>query len=153
MKKYSILFVLTFACLVFLACSKDDPDPQFQNEFSFKIDNVPYSFSEFEISYDSLDNNVFIRKESGDDLFTFNLELDLPVGVESPMNWHDGISFFNAKIPGGNFLTVDPNVCKLTIEEHDTVKNEVKVTFHGVGLQSLSQETKTFTDGILNVKY
>ncbi len=69
------------------------------------------------------------------------------------MNWHDGISFFNARIPGGNFLTVDPNLCRLTIEEHDTVKNEVKVTFHGVGLQSLSLETKTFTDGVLNVKY
>lgn len=153
MKSISFLCFLVFFGITIVSCSKDDPDPSFQNRFSFKLDDMAYSFSEFEISYDSIDQRIFVRRDEGDDIFTFNLLIDLPVGVEHPMNWHEGISFFNAKIPGGNFLTVDSDDSKLIIQRHDTEKKQIEVTFQGIGLQSLSLETRTISEGVLNVQY
>ncbi len=153
MKHFAIVVLLA---LFTISCSKDDnPDPQnFENIFSFEINGQAYSFSDFEITHDTIVNGprVFVRKDDGNNRFTFNFLLDKGVGTHG-LNWNDGSDFFFSRNELGDFFTLDPDKCTVVKEVVDLGQKQIKATFEGVGEQGLGDNTVSIANGLIQVQY
>jgi len=147
-----------FLAISIISCSDEGDDgmgsDNFEDQFSFTIDGKSYDFDEFEVKLDWLESQdrIFIRKEDGEEFFTFNLPLDLGDGTHG-MDWNNGGPFFFMDLEQGGFYTLDESTCKITVGSVDTLERRVKVTFEGIGTQAISSDQVEFSNGILNVNY
>ncbi|MDX1408638.1 MAG: hypothetical protein R3330_10910, partial [Saprospiraceae bacterium] len=85
-------------------------------------------------------------------IFTFNFLLDWAEGIHG-MNWNDGSSFFFARVPQGDYWTLDPAKCPLTIERNDKTERQIEATFTAIAEQGGTTQTVTVTEGVLKVAY
>lgn len=147
--------------LIFISCDKDDGDStgnepdSFDNLFAFELDGKAYSFTDFEIKNDTVVRGprVFLRKDDGDDRFTFNFLLT-ETGAFG-MDWNDGSDFFFAEGDKNNtgFFTVDKSKSTVVKEIIDLDKKRIKATFSGIGEQALTDDTCTITNGVIQANF
>jgi len=151
----TIVLFLMLGLLISSCGSEDAPiSENFSNTFSFEINGVAYAYEDFMITNDEAANGprVFVSQDDENLRFSFNFYLDLTPGPHT-MNWNDGSSFFFARIPEGDFFTLDPSICRMNVLENDQVSKRLDLTFDAIGQQGFGNEEVSITNGVLRVNY
>lgn len=153
--KFSNLLIALSIFVFFISCTKEEPkEEEFKFEYSFTIDGIDYSFSDFKVdtSYIAGGNRLFISKADGDNRFNMNFPLDLTPGIHG-MDWNSGPLWFYVRIPKGDFYTLDNTTCTMNLLSIDKEKRTISATFQGVGSHGVNPATIEIKNGVLKAKY
>jgi hypothetical protein len=152
------LFLFVTILGFFLGCQKSE----FQQQYSFTLDGTDYDFSDFITKTDWLEsqNRLFVSKEDGNNVFNINFPLDLPNGKNGmeyrylqPAENAKISAWFYIRISAGDFYTLDESTSTINVIEIDTLARTISATFSGVGSQAISDETVSFSNGVLKLEY